>query len=203
MKPYIFKVPKLNERTINEFNEIASNELIIPKANINSFNVMFLSGLLIVTVLSYSVLGLVIPFGEIGFFSWLAFTMSLPIWICLSMFIIIFNCINSTTQKQSVAGISAVVNLVCGFICLILIPHFMGLLCILLLSVIAFNFYQGTRSRMVQVLTKDPGPYNALIIDQNQNQLLLENLNNNQLCCVDDLCEMLKKLSKKYGEQMM
>ena len=65
---------------------------------------------------------------------------------------------------------------------------------------IAFNFYQGTRSRMVQVLQKDPGPYNALIIDQNNDQLLLENLNNNQLCCVDDLCEMLKKLSKKYGE---
>lgn len=200
MKPYIFKVPKLNERIINEFNEIASNDLIIPKANINSFNVMFLSGLLIATVLSYSVLGLVMMFGEIGFYSWYAFTMSFSIWIFLSMFIIIFNCINSTTQKQSVAGISAVVNLVGGFICLILIPHFIGLLCILLLSVIAFNFYQGTRSRMVQVLQKDPGPYNALIIDQNNDQLLLENLNNNQLCCVDDLCEMLKKLSKKYGE---
>ena len=195
MKPYIFKIPILNERTVNELNDIASNELIIPKANINSFNVMFLSGLL-----SYSVLGLVMMFGEIGFYSWWAFTMSFPIWIFLSMFIIIFNCINSTTQKQSVAAISAVVNLVGGFICLILIPHFIGLLCILILSVIAFNFYQETRSRMVQVLQKDPGPYNALIIDQNQNQLLLENLNNNQLCCVDDLCEMLKKLSKKYGE---
>lgn len=192
MKPYIFKVPKLNERVINEFNEIASNDLIIPKANINSFNVMFLTGLLITTVLSYSVLGLVIPFGEIGFFSWLYFTIYFPIWICLLMFIMIFNFINSTTQKQSVAGISAVVNLVCGFICLILIPHFIGLLCILLLSIIAFNFYQGTRSRMVQVLQKDLGPYNALITEQNQNQLLLENLNNNQLCCVDDLCEMLK-----------
>lgn len=200
MKPYIFKIPILNERTVNELNDIASNELIIPKANINSFNVMFLSGLLIATVLSYSVLGLVMMFGEIGFYSWWAFTMSFPIWIFLSMFIIIFNCINSTTQKQSVAAISAVVNLVGGFICLILIPHFIGLLCILILSVIAFNFYQETRSRMVQVLQKDPGPYNALIIDQNQNQLLLENLNNNQLCCVDDLCEMLKKLSKKYGE---
>ena len=200
MNPYIFKVPVLNERIINEFNEIASNDLIIPKANINSFNVMFLTGLLIATVLSYSVLGLVIPFGEIGFYSWYAFTMCFPIWICLSMFIIIFNFINSTTQKQSVAGISAVVNLVCGFICLILIPHFIGLLCIFLLSVIAFNFYQGTRSRMVQVLQKDPGPYNVLLIDQNNDQLLLENLNNNQLCCVDDLCEMLKKLSKKYGE---
>ena len=161
---------------------------------------MFLSGLLIATILSYRVFGLVISFGEIGFSSWLAFTMSYPIWILFLLFIIIFNFINSTTQKQSVAGISAVVNLVCGFICLILIPHFIGLLCILLLSVIAFNFYQGTRSRMVQVLQKDPGPYNALIIDQNQNQLLLENLNNNQRCCVDDLCEMLKKLSKKKGE---
>ena len=200
MKPYIFKIPILNEHTINELYDIASNDLIIPKANINSFNVMFLSGLLIATVLSYSVLGMITPFGEIGFFSWLAFTMNFPIWICLLMFIIIFNFVNSTTQKQSVAGISAVVNLVCGFICLILIPHFIGLLCILLLSVIAFNFYQGTRSRMVQVLQKDPGPYNALIIDQNQNQLLLENLNNNQLCCVDDLCEMLKKLNKKYRE---
>lgn len=50
---------------------------------------------------------------------------------------------------------------------------------------------------MVQVLQKDPGPYNVLIIDQNNDQLLLENLNNNQQCCVDDLCEMLKKLSKK------
>lgn len=200
MNPYIFKIPILNECTIDELNEIASNDLIIPKANINSFNIISLTGLLIATVLSYSVLGLVFPFGEIGFFSWLAFTMSLPIWIFLLMFIIIFNFINSTTQKQSVAGISAGVNLVCGFICLILIPHFIGLLCILLLSVIAFNFYQGTRSRMVQVLQKDPGPYNALIIDQNQNQLLLENLNNNQLCCVDDLCEMLKKLSKKHGE---
>lgn len=67
----------------------------------------------------------------------------------------------------------------------------------MLLSIIAFNFYQGTRSRMVQVLQKNPGPYNVLIIDQNNDQLLLENLNNNQLCCVDDLCEMLKKLSKK------
>lgn len=200
MKPFIFKVPKLNERLITEFNDIASYDLIIPKANINSFNVMFLSGLLIATVLSYSVLGMFFPFGEIGIFSWLAFTMYFPIWIFLTMFIIIFNFINSTTQKQSVAGISAVVNLVCGFICLILIPHFIGLLCILLLSVIAFNFYQGTRSRMVQVLQKDPGPYNVLIIDQNNDQLLLENLNNNQLCCVDDLCEMLKKLSKKYGE---
>lgn len=200
MKPFIFKVPKLNERLITEFNDIASYDLIIPKANINSFNVMFLSGLLIATVLSYSVLGMFFPFGEIGIFSWLAFTMYFPIWIFLTMFIIIFNFINSTTQKQSVAGISAVVNLVCGFICLILIPHFIGLLCILLLSVIAFNFYQGTRSRMVQVLQKDPGPYNVLIIDQNNDQLLLENLNNNQLCCVDDLCEMLKKSSKKYGE---
>lgn len=201
MKPYIFKIPILNERTINELNDIASNELIIPKANINSFNIILLTGLLIATVLSYSVLGLVIPpLGEIGFFSWLYFTMYLPIWIILLTFILIFNLINSTTQKQSVAGTSAVVNLVCGFICLILIPHFIGLLSILLLSVIAFNFYQGTRSRMVQVLQKDPGPYNALIIDQNNDQLLLENLNNNQLCCVDDLCEMLKKLSKKYGE---
>lgn len=197
MKPYNFKVPILNERIINELNDIASNELIIPKANINSFNIMSLTGLLIATVLSYSVLGLVLPFGEIGFFSWLGFMMSLPIWIFLLVFIIIFNLINSTTQKQSVAGISAVVNLVCGFIFLFLILHFIGLLCILLLSVIAFNFYQGTRSRMVQVLQKDPGPYNALIIDQNNDQLLLENLNNNQLCCVDDLCEELKKLSKK------
>ena len=197
MKPYIFKVPVINERIINEFNGIASNDLIIPKANINSFNVIFLTGLLIATVLSYSVLGFIIPFGEIGFWSWWAFMVSMPIWIFLLTFILIFNLINSTTQKQSVAGISAGVNLVCGFICLILIPHFIGLLCILLLSVIAFNFYQGTRSRMVQVLQKDPGPYNALIIDQNNDQLLLENLNNNQLCCVDELCEMLKKLSKK------
>lgn len=68
MKPYIFKVPVLNERIINEFNKIASNDLIIPKANINSFNVMFLSGLLIATVLSYSVLGMIIPFGENVFF---------------------------------------------------------------------------------------------------------------------------------------
>ncbi len=201
MKPYIFKVPKLNQRLINELNDIASNDLIIPKANINSFNIILLTGLLIATVLSYSVLVLVIPpFGEIGYYSWWAFMSSLPIWIILLTFILIFNLINSTTQKQSVAGISAVVNLVCGFICLILIPHFIGLLCILLLSIIAFNFYQGTRSRMVQVLQKDPGPYNALIIDQNNDQLLLENLNNNQLCCVDDFCEMLKKLSKKYGE---
>lgn len=198
MKPYIFKVPVLNERLINELNEIASNDLIIPKANINSFNVIFLTGLLIATVLSYSILGLVIPpLGEIGFWSWWTFMVSIPIWIFLLTFILIFNLINSTTQKQSVAGISAGVNLVSGFICLILIPHFIGLLCILLLSVIAFNFYQGTRSIMVQVLQKDPGPYNVLIIDQNNDQLLLENLNNNQLCCVDDLCEMLKKLSKK------
>lgn len=198
MKPYIFKVPILNERVFNELNDIASNELIIPKANVNSFNIILLTGLLVATVLSYSVLGLVIPpLGEIGFFSWWYFMMYLPIWIFLLTFILIFNLINSTTQKQSVAGISAGVNLVCGFICLILIPHFIGLLCILLLSVIAFNFYQGTRSRMVQVLQKDPGPYNVLIIDQNNDQLLLENLNNNQLCCVDDLCEMLKKLSKK------
>lgn len=198
MKPYIFKVPVLNERVINELNDIASNELIIPKANVNSFNIILLTGLLVATVLSYSVLGLVIPpLGEIGFWSWWAFMVNIPIWIFLSTFILIFNLINSTTQKQSVAGISAGVNLVSGFICLILIPHFIGLLCILLLSVIAFNFYQGTRSRMVQVLQKDPGPYNALIIDQNNDQLLLENLNNNQLCCVDDLCEMLKKLSKK------
>lgn len=198
MKPYIFKVPVLNERVFNELNDIASNDLIIPKANINSFNVIFLTGLLIATVLSYSVLGLVIPpLGEIGIWSWWTFMVSIPIWIFLLTFILIFNLINSATQKQSVAGISAGVNLVSGFICLILIPHFIGLLCILLLSVIAFNFYQGTRSRMVQVLQKDPGPYNALIIDQNNDQLLLENLNNNQLCCVDDLCEMLKKLSKK------
>ncbi len=200
MKPYIFKVPVINERLINELNEIARNDLIIPKANVNSFNIILLTGLLIATVLSYSVLGLIMMFGEIGFYSWWAFMSSLPIWIILLTFILIFNLINSTTQKQSVAGISAVVNLVCGFICLILIPHFIGLLCILLLSVIAFNFYQGTRSRMVQVLQKDPGPYNVLIIDQNNDQLLLENLNNNQLCCIDDLCEMLKKLSKKYGE---
>lgn len=198
MKPYIFKVPVINERVFNELNDIASNDLIIPKANINSFNIILLTGLLVATVLSYSVLGLVIPpLGEIGFFSWRYFMMYLPIWIFLLTFILIFNLINSTTQKQSVAGISAGVNLVCGFICLILIPHFIGLLCILLLSAIAFNFYQGTRSRMVQVLQKDLGPYNALIIDQNNDQLLLENLNNNQLCCVDDLCEMLKKLSKK------
>lgn len=198
MKPYIFKVPVINERVFNELNDIASNDLIIPKANINSFNIILLTGLLVATVLSYSVLGLVIPpLGEIGFFSWRYFMMYLPIWIFLLTFILIFNLINSTTQKQSVAGISAGVNLVCGFICLILIPHFIGLLCILLLSAIAFNFYQGTRSRMVQVLQKDLGPYNALIIDQNNDQLLLENLNNNQLCCVDDLCEMLKKISKK------
>lgn len=145
MKPYIFKVPVLNERVINELNEIASNDLIIPKANINSFNVIFLTGLLIATVLSYSVLGFIFMFGEIGFWSWWAFMVSIPIWIFLLTFILIFNLINSTTQKQSVAGISAGVNLVCGFICLILIPHFIGLLCILLLSVIAYNFYQGTK----------------------------------------------------------
>lgn len=69
MKPYIFKVPVLNERVFNEFNDIASNDLIIPKANINSFNIILLTGLLVATVLSYSVLGLVIPpLGEIGFF---------------------------------------------------------------------------------------------------------------------------------------
>ena len=49
---------------------------------------------------------------------------------------------------------------------------------------------------MKSVLTKDVGPYSALIIDNNEDQLLLENLNNNQLCCIDDLCEELKKLSK-------
>lgn len=199
MKPYIFKIPVLNERTINEFNEIASNDLIIPKANINAVNIISLTGLLIALVIGYSLLGSIIPDGDIRAYNYIHYMFSWPIWLCILLFIIIFNVVNSSTGKQSVCGVSAVVNIVVGFIFLFFLHSLVGVLCIIVLSVIAFNFYQGTRSRMKQVLTKDPGPYNALIIDQNNDQLLLENLNNNQLCCVDDLCEMLKKLSKKYG----
>lgn len=80
---------------------------------------------------------------------------------------------------------------------LMTIPNVVSFICALIVWGIAFNFYLGTKNRMKSVLSVDAGPYSALIIDNNKDQLLLENLNNNQLCCIDDLCEELKKISRK------
>lgn len=80
---------------------------------------------------------------------------------------------------------------------LMTIPNVVAFICALIVWGIAFYFYLATKKRMKSVLSVDAGPYSALIIDNNKDQLLLENLNNNQLCCVDDFCEELKKLSKK------
>lgn len=128
---------------------------------------------------------------------YLALVLSAPLWGSVLLFLVVYNIIASCSHKKMVAIVSMLINLFGGLILLMTIPNVVAFICALIVWGIAFNFYLGTKNRMKSVLSVDAGPYSALIIDKNKDQLLLENLNNNQLCCVDNFCEELKKLSKK------
>lgn len=197
MKPYIFRIPSFNDNSVNQFNVIANNPTIQPRAKVNLFTNILLCGLLCLLMIGIVVFGQMFITSEESMMIYLALILSAPLWGSVLAILVIYNIIASCSRKQMVAIISMFINLIVGFILLITLPTVVTFICALIVWGIAFNFYLGTRNRMKSVLTKDAGPYSALIIDNNEEQLLLENLNNNQLCCIDDLCEELKKLSKK------
>ena len=197
MKPYIFRIPSFNEYNVNQFNVIANNPNIQPRVKVSLFTIILLCGLLCLLMIGYVVFGQMFIADEESMIGYIALVLSAPLWGSILVFLVIYNIIASCSHKQTVAIISMCINLFGGLLLLITIPNVVAFICALIVWGIAFNFYLGTKNRMKSVLKKDAGPYNALIIDQNKDQLLLENLNNNQLCCVDDLCEELKKLSKK------
>lgn len=148
-------------------------------------------------MIGYVVFGEKFIASEESMMGYLALVLSAPLWGSILAFLVVYNIIASCSHKQMVANISMCINLFGGLILLMTIPNVVAFICALIVWGIAFNFYLGTKNRMKSVLSVDAGPYSALIIDNNKDQLLLENLNNNQLCCVDDFCEELKKLSKK------
>lgn len=148
-------------------------------------------------MIGYVVFGQMFITSEESMMLYLALVLSAPLWGSILAFLVVYNIIASCSHKQMVANISMCINLFGGLILLMTIPNVVAFICALIVWGIAFNFYLGTKNRMKSVLSVDAGPYSALIIDNNKDQLLLENLNNNQLCCVDDFCEELKKLSKK------
>lgn len=148
-------------------------------------------------MIGYVVFGQMFITSEESMMGYLALVLSAPLWGSVLLFLVVYNIIASCSHKQMVAIISMLINLFGGLILLMTIPNVVSFICALIVWGIAFNFYLGTKNRMKSVLSVDAGPYSALIIDNNKDQLFLENLNNNQLCCVDDFCEELKKLSRK------
>lgn len=148
-------------------------------------------------MIGYVVFGQKFITSEESMMGYLALVVSAPLWGSVLLFLVVYNIIASCSHKQTVAIISMLINLFGGLILLMTIPNVVAFICALIVWGIAFNFYLGTKNRMKSVLSVDAGPYSALIIDNNKDQLLLENLNNNQLCCIDDFCEELKKLSRK------
>lgn len=148
-------------------------------------------------MIGYVVFGQMFITSEESMMGYLALVLSAPLWGSVLLFLVVYNIIASCSHKQMVAIISIFINLFGGLLLLMTIPNVVSFFCALIVWGIAFNFYLGTKNRMKSVLSVDAGPYSALIIDNNKDQLLLENLNNNQLCCIDDFCEELKKLSKK------
>lgn len=197
MKPYIFRIPSFNDNSVNQFNVIANNPTIQPRAKVSLFTNILLCGLLCLLMIGCVVFGQMFITSEESIIGYIAFVLSVPFWGSVLVFLVVYNIIASCSHKQTVAIVSMFINLFGGLILLITLPNIVTFICALIGWGIAFNFYLGTRNRMKSVLKKDVGPYSALIIDDNEDQLLLENLNNNQLCCIDDLCEELKKLSKK------
>lgn len=148
-------------------------------------------------MIGYVVFGQMFITSEESMMLYLALVLSAPLWGSILVFLVVYNIIASCSHKQMVAIISMLINLFGGLLLLMTIPNVVAFICALIVWGIAFNFYLGTKNRMKSVLSVDAGPYSALIIDHNKDQLLLENLNNNQLCCVDDFCEELKKMSRK------
>lgn len=148
-------------------------------------------------MIGYVVFGQMFITSEESMIGYLALVLSAPLWGSVLLFLVVYNIIASCSHKQMVAIISIFINLFGGLILLMTIPNVVAFICALIVCGIAFNFYLGTKNRMKSVLSVDAGPHSALIIDNNKDQLLLENLNNNQLSCIDDFCEELKKLSKK------
>lgn len=148
-------------------------------------------------MIGYVVFGQMFITSEESMMGYLALVLSAPLWGSVLLFLVVYNIIASCSHKQMVAIISMLINLFGGLLLLMTIPNVVAFICALIVWGIAFNFYLGTKNRMKSVLSVDAGPYSALIIDNNKDQLLLENLNNNQLCCIDDFCEELKKLSRK------
>lgn len=148
-------------------------------------------------MIGYVVFGQKFITSEESMMGYLALVLSAPLWGSVLLFLVVYNIIASCSHKQTVVIISMLINLFGGLTLLMTIPNVVSFICALIVWCIAFNFYLGTKNRIKNVLSVDAGPYSALIIDNNKDQLLLENLNNNQLCCIDDFCEELKKLSKK------
>ena len=148
-------------------------------------------------MIGYVVFGQMFITSEESMMLYLALVLSAPLWGSVLLFLVVYNIIASCSHKQTVAIVSMFINLFGGLILLMTIPNVVAFICALIVWGIAFNFYLGTKNRMKSVLSVEEGPYSALIIDNNKDQLLLENLNYNQLCCIDDFCEELKKLSKK------
>lgn len=197
MKPYIFRIPSFNDNSVNQFNVIANNPTIQPRAKVSIFTIILLCGVLCLLMIGYVIFGKNFITTEESMMIYLALILSAPLWGSVLVILVVYNIIASCSHKQTVAIISIFINLIAGFILLITIPNVVAFVCALIVWGIAYSFYLGTKNRMKSVLKKDAGPYSALIIDNNKDQLLLENLNINQLCCIDDLCEELKKLSKK------
>lgn len=148
-------------------------------------------------MIGYVVFGQMFITSEESMMVYLALVLSAPLWGSVLLFLVVYNIITSCSHKQMVAIISMFINLFGGLLLLMTIPNVVAFICALIVWGIAFNFYLGTKNRIKSVLSVDASPYSALIIDNNKDQLLLENLNNNQLCCIDDFCEELKKLSRK------
>ena len=197
MKPYIFRIPIFNDCNVNQFNVIANNPTIQPRVKVSLFTNSLLCGLLCLLMIGYVMFGQMFITSQESMIGYIAFVLLVPLWGSVLVFLVVYNIIASCSHKQMVAIISIFINLFGGLILLMTFPNVVMFICALIVWGIAFNFYLGTKKRMKSVLTKDVGPYSVLIIDNNEDQLLLENLNNNQLCCIDDLCEELKKLSKK------
>ena len=148
-------------------------------------------------MIGYVVFGQMFITSEESMMLYLALVLLAPLWGSVLLFLVVYNIIASCSHKQTVAIVSMFINLFGGLILLMTIPNVVAFICALIVWGIAFNFYLGTKNRMKSVLSVEEGPYSALIIDNNKDQLLLENLNYNQLCCIDDFCEELKKLSRK------
>lgn len=197
MKPYIFRIPSFNDNSVNQFNVIANNPTIQPRAKVSIFTIILLCGVLCLLMIGIVIFGKNFITSEESMMIYLALILSAPLWGSVLVILVIYNIIASCSHKQTVAIISMLINLIVGLILLIILPNVVTFICALIVWGIACSFYLGTKNRMKSVLKKDAGPYSALIIDNNKDQLLLENLNINQLCCIDDLCEELKKLSKK------
>lgn len=202
MKPYIFRIHNFNDNSVNQFNVIANNPTIQPRAKVSIFTIILLCGLLCLLVIGYVIFGKNFVTSEESIIGYIALMLLSPLWGSVLAFLVLYNIIASCSHKPTVAIISMFINLIVGCILLSIIPieimpNVVTFVCALIVWGIAYSFYLGTKNRMKSVSKNDAGPYSALIIDNNKDQLLLENLNINQLCCIDDFCEELKKLSKE------